>query len=147
MSNQTLAQVRIAALNLLAMREHSMQELHEKLVSKFDSELVDDCLDTLQQQGLQSDERFAEAFVRMRHRQGKGPQRITQELKRKGIIGDVISSSMLEGEDWNQLAASARIKKFGDELPKDPKEKAKQMRFLAARGFLSSNIHYALTKK
>lgn len=37
--------------------------------------------------------------------------------------------------DWLQQAVEARVRKYGDSLPTDPKEKARQLRFLQYRGF------------
>ena len=37
--------------------------------------------------------------------------------------------------DWLQQAVEARVRKYGDDIPIDPKEKARQLRFLQYRGF------------
>lgn len=37
--------------------------------------------------------------------------------------------------DWLTQAVEARCRKYGDDIPKDPKEKARQLRFLQYRGF------------
>lgn len=37
--------------------------------------------------------------------------------------------------DWLQQAVEARCRKYGDSIPTDPKEKARQLRFLQYRGF------------
>lgn len=37
--------------------------------------------------------------------------------------------------DWLQQAVEARVRKYGDSIPTDPKEKARQLRFLQYRGF------------
>ena len=77
----TPASVRMAAMNLLTMREHSVKELHAKLAKKFESnELISEVIQKLLEDGLQSDERFTEAFVKMRLRQGKGALVIRMEL-------------------------------------------------------------------
>jgi regulatory protein len=99
----------------------------------------------LQSDGLQSDNRFAEAFTNMRLRQGKGAQIIRLELKEKGINDEIINQCLLNispDTDWNQLALKAYQKKFGDKPVLDLKEKSKRMRFLAARGFSADNIQY-----
>ncbi len=91
----TLAAIRIAAMNLLARREHSAKELLTKLTSKFG--VIDDIgevIEKLTDDGLQSDLRFAEAFVRMRKRQGKGVVIIRAELHERGISQQIISSVM-----------------------------------------------------
>lgn len=37
--------------------------------------------------------------------------------------------------DWLTQAVEARVRKYGDAIPTDPKEKARQLRFLQYRGF------------
>ncbi|WP_410473200.1 regulatory protein RecX [Faucicola mancuniensis] len=37
--------------------------------------------------------------------------------------------------DWLAQAVEARVRKYGDSIPTDPKEKARQLRFLQYRGF------------
>ena len=144
--NQTSANIRMSAMNLLSLREHSAKELHTKLTKKFSSkEIVSDVIQRLQNDGLQSDERFTEAFVNMRLRQGKGALVIRMELKEKGISSSLIEKYISGGEeavDWNQLALKAYRKKFGKNPIIDLKDKASRIRFLTARGFPSASIQY-----
>jgi regulatory protein len=62
------SQIRGAALVLLGQREHSRRELLSKLADKFnlpvDAIELQQCLARLAKDGYQSDERFAEVFVR-----------------------------------------------------------------------------------
>ena len=84
--------IRRAAIDLLARREHSFKELQDKLCRRFAAvelvelvELVEQQLNTLVADGLQSDRRFCEIFVRSKSGQGQGPQRISQQLRQRGI--------------------------------------------------------------
>ena len=140
------ATVRFAAMNLLAMREHSEDELYKKLTQKFNqSDLVVDVITGLKKDGLQSDTRFAEAFINMRKRQGKGQKIIAMELKERGVANElVVELVRADDECWNKLALAVRQKKFSMLMPGDLKEKTKQMRFLTGRGFSSASIQYAL---
>lgn len=145
MSEQaTLSDVRLAAMNMLAMREHSVGELVEKLGRKFsDSTLITQVLAVLVEQNLQSDERFAEAFITMRQRQGKGSVLIRMELRDRGIAIPLINSLVDEADVcWSLLAQEVRNKRF-HQLPTDGREKARQMRFLHSRGFASRHIQAA----
>lgn len=146
----TPAQIRMAAMNLLSLREHSAKELQVKLAKKFASpELITSVINKLQQDNLQSDDRFSEAFVNMRLRQGKGALVIRMELKEKGISADLIDKHIggnHDNVDWNQLALKAYEKKFGKAPIGDLKEKARRIRFLTARGFSTTNIQYALKR-
>lgn len=142
----TSASIRMMAMNLLAMREHSAKELRVKLAKKCDQDdLILAVVEKLQRDGLQSDSRYAEAYTNMRLRQGKGAQIIRLELKERGVSDELISEcliSAVQDTDWNSLALKAYQKKFGDRPIEDLKEKSKRVRFLTARGFSATNIQY-----
>lgn len=144
---ESLQSIRLAAMNLLAMREHSCAELREKLVRKFaQQEWVEQVLSVLAAEGLQSDARFAEAFTAMRYRQGKGPLMIAMELKVRGVAGDLVDTSLRGGGyDWVASAARQRLKRFGVGQPLGAKERARQLRFLQSRGFSSAHACAAMS--
>jgi regulatory protein len=88
----TAEAVRKQALNMLARREHSGAELRAKLAAKgFPSDIIDDALSDLNRSGWQSDERFVEAFIRVRGERGYGPVRIRAELRERGIDDELIA--------------------------------------------------------
>jgi len=130
------------AIMLLTRREHSAQELSQKLIAKgYDAELMPSLLQDLMQEGLQSDSRFAESYMRFRREKGFGPIHILQELQQRGISADVISAIVdVRDKMWLEYLESARKKRFGGELPQDLKDRAKQTRFLANRGFSQNQI-------
>jgi regulatory protein len=138
-------EIRKKAMDFLARREYGQAELVRKLADKgYQRNIVEDEIARLGEEGLQSDTRFAEAFVQSRINQGKGPVRIRVDLSQRGIRDGVIDGALEEsGCDWYELAISERIKKFGVELPADFKEKARQMRFLQYRGFEQDHIQSA----
>lgn len=130
------------ALKLLARREHSLRELERKLRQKgFEPQAIQDCLAALEQQRLQSDERFAESYVAARMARGYGPQRIRVELAERGVGDDEIEQQLaLTKGEWQARAQEVRRKRFGSELPQDYQERARQARFLQYRGFTSEQI-------
>lgn len=141
-----ISDVRFAAMNFLAMREHSIKELKEKLGRKYAAwpSLIDSVIIELAEQNLQSDERFTMAFVVMRQRQGKGSQLIRFELRERGIDSELVAFYVDDTDhQWQALAYEVRRKRFGDEQPKHQRERARQMRFLHARGFSSPHIKHA----
>jgi regulatory protein len=142
----TLPNIRLSAMNLLAMREHSAKELRQKLEKKFSlNEEVMAAVSKLAEEGLQSDLRFTEAFVAMRYRQGKGPLLIGLELKDRGVSSDLIDQYLRDRDQcWSESAKDVVNKKFDAQEVLGAKERAKRIRFLTARGFSSDNIHYAL---
>lgn len=134
------------AIGYLSRREHGSRELSRKLELRgFDGDLVVHVMGELQANGLQSDNRFAGAYIRYRGSRGFGPARIRKELAEKGIGSALVEEAMAaSGRDWLTQAANVRTKKFGDNRPVDYKERARQARFLHYRGFASEQINYAL---
>lgn len=131
------------ALNLLARREHSRHELQNKLLQKnFPQELIATVLDKLATEGLLNDQRFCEAFIHSRTNKGYGPLRIKEELRQRGIPAEIISAYL--DNDWLSRIDTIRRKRFGTEMPKDPRERARQIRFLQYRGFTLEQINKAL---
>ncbi|AOJ76033.1 recombination regulator RecX [Burkholderia ubonensis] len=128
------------ALGYLSRREYSRAELARKLAPYAgEDESVEPVLDALEQEGWLSDARFAESLV---HRRASrvGAARIVNELKRHAV-GDTLVEEVgaqLRETEWARAQAVWR-KKFGA-LPQTPAERAKQARFLAARGFSSATI-------
>ena len=152
--------LRARALQYLARREYSRAELRGKLLPYIQVEedfeqgfdpsghvnldaLLDMLLDDLAARGWLSDERAASQLVHAK-RSRFGTQRITHELRQKGIAEDLISEALPQLKE-TELAAAREVwrKKFGT-APRDEKEKAKQVRFLQSRGFSISVIFIVL---
>lgn len=144
---QNPVEARKKAMDYLARREHSREELLKKLTGfGFDADVADEAVAQLHEDNLQSDARFAESFILSRISQGKGPVRIRAELRERGLYDALIEDSLAAADqDWFASAASVRQKKFGDERPASFQEKARQMRFLQSRGFDSDQIQAAVS--
>ena len=142
-------EARHSAMNYLARREHSSLELRNKLLRKgFESAVIDKVLLQLQLDNLLSDERFAENYTRMRTAKGYGPLSIQQELQRRGIDNNLLSVFVNANDSsWASIASQVREKRFGQDLPVNKRELAKQVRFLENRGFTYSQIKVALSGK
>jgi regulatory protein len=140
-------EARKKAMDYLARREYGQRELEQKLIAAgFESVTVAATVDKLTGEGLQDDRRFIENFVHSRINQGKGPIRVRQELGERGLNAGMIEAVLEDvAEDWCALARQVRDKKFGPGLPRDFKEKARQMRFLQYRGFDSDHIQAAVS--
>ena len=133
-------------MNLLARREHSTQELRDKLLARgFEDDEITPALQTLSREGLLSDERFTESFVHSRVERGSGPVKIRAELRQRGVADEIITNWLDERDRvWLERAESVRCKKFGSALPVDYKEKARQARFLQYRGFSAEHTRQVL---
>lgn len=128
------------AVRLLARREYARAELEDKLVGKGAARgEVQQVLDELAAGGYLSNERYAHAVSRQMA--GRYSRRsIAGELKAKGVAGDDIAAAIATNgvDDATALEALWR-RRFG-ELPVGDREKARQIRFLQARGFAVSAI-------
>jgi len=132
-----------SAIYSLAMREHSRRELYQKLQKKeyVEGVNVEQLLDELEQSNYLCEQRFTESFIRYRASRGQGSIKISSELNNRGIKKSMISGALETAEvDWYKLAQEQLEKKFGNSKAGDFKEKAKRMRFLSMRGFISDVI-------
>lgn len=134
-----MADLRVRALQLLTRRDHSRAELKAKLAGEAASgDDLDVVLDTLQEQRLLSDTRYATQRVASRARR-YGDARLTQDLRQHGVSDEDIALALPEGGDETERCRSVWARKFG-QLPQSPEERARQMRFLQYRGFSGDAI-------
>ena len=133
----TLVAVRRTAMDLLARREHGRVELTRKLRQRgAPDEMIDTALDRLTEEGLLSESRYLESFVSYRSRSGYGPLRIREELSQRGLQRADIELALREcGINWQAQLEDTWRRKFAGHLPIDARERAKQGRFLAYRGY------------
>jgi regulatory protein len=131
-------------LHWLARREHSRQELARKLADHGTREEIDAMLAQLESEGLLSDARYAEAYLRS-HGERFGAARLRQVLREKGIAAEVAAAPLAELGDELERARAVWLKKYG-ELPRDPREWARQARFLQSRGFAPELIRRLLNE-
>ncbi|MBR8211807.1 MULTISPECIES: recombination regulator RecX [Burkholderia] len=128
------------ALGYLSRREYSRAELARKLAPYVDEgESIEPVLDALEQEGWLSDARFAESLV---HRRASrvGVARIVSELKRHAVGDSLVEEVNAQLRETELTRAQAVWRKKFGALPQTPAERAKQARFLAARGFSSATI-------
>lgn len=123
------------ALRFLAAREHSRLELQDKL-ARYGDDAADIArvLDALTAKGFISEQRVAESVLHQRAPR-LGTARVVQELRRKGLSDVVVADAAAQLRTTElQRARAVWQKKFG-QSPADVRERARQMRFLAGRGF------------
>ena len=137
--------LRNVAMDFLAQREHTQQELRSKLKRKGGSDTeIEHTLAELAAEGLQSDSRYAEQYVLSRSQKGYGSMRIAAELQQKGLTDeDVFAAVKQAGIDWHELINAVYRKKFKSPWQNYP-DKMKRARFLAGRGFESDLINKVL---
>jgi len=164
--------LKMRAISLLSQREHSVLELRRKLLrmardaqrkaaitsssdghSEVTAEVtadvvidlaheVDDLLFWLQAQGYLDETRFVESRVHARE-QRFGSLRIKQELAQHGLSLSADSQTALKATEMDRATALWQ-RKFGGAATQDIAAKAKQSRFLMARGFAPDVIRRIL---
>ena len=141
---ETADRLRQKVLRLLALRDHSRAELARKLAPLGTPEEVHATIDRMSELGLQSDRRFAEAWVRSKA--GRfGTTRLRMELARRGIDADTVAEVLEHNELDSDLERARAVwtSKFGSPA-QDHREWARQARFLQGRGFSSEVIRKLL---
>jgi len=160
------------ALQWLAQRDHSRLELERKLMraaraahaaalragvsempaagdarapEPFDSDAarrdIEGLLDWLQAHGFLAVERFVESRIHARAARF-GNVRIRQELAQHAVEIDAVARRELD-ESEPLRARTVRARRF-EHAPDTPQERARQARFLAARGFSADVIRQVL---
>ncbi|MGJ7485507.1 recombination regulator RecX [Variovorax sp. LT2P21] len=123
------------ALRLLSQREHSRAELERKL-AKYEEEpgTLAQALDELAAKDFISEARVVQSVVHQRAPR-MGAARVRQELQHKGIAPAAIAEAVAGLRD-TELARAREVWARRFETPAaDAKERARQARFLMARGF------------
>ncbi len=121
--------IRNKMLSFLARREHSAEELRRKLkqsssISKTVdfSDLLERCLQEMQEKGFQSDDRFARQFVESKlANKSHGPLKILAELFNRGIPreqANLVLNELGDQELWlkKSIECLERIQKKGKTL-------------------------------
>lgn len=103
---------------------------------------LDELLAWLQDKRYLSEERFAETRVHARAPRF-GNLRIRQELAQHGVTLDTEAAQRLRDSE-HERCREVRLRKFGGEAPADAAARAKQMRFLAGRGFSADVVRRVL---
>lgn len=143
----TGSRLRSYAFAVLTRKEYAKAELIEKLcLYAEDRDEVLELVEELSRENYQSDQRVAETMLSSQKRKGKGPNQIKMKLKNKKVDTTLIAEELKE-TDWVQQAYALKVKKYGAEVTKDPKLKAKQIRFLMYRGFEMDTIIKAINRK
>ena len=135
--------IRLKIMDFLSRREHSSREILNKMSNRVESkEMLLDSIKELVDDGLLSDERFAESYFQSRKNKGYGPLRIRNELKQRGI-GDQLFFTLSNEVNWSKYALEALRKKINGDLPTEIKGVLKLKRFLNYRGFDFQDIDRA----
>ena len=146
-SSLTYEEARDKALRLLGVREHSEQELSEKLSrSGAEPEDIEKVIEYCREYNYVNDSRFAEVYSRHLHTSkmySKG--KIAYELKRKGVSAEDIESALAEMEEYTEeeLIPTVERKLKGDF---SIKQRNKVKRYFYNKGFSISLINSCIER-
>ncbi len=129
------------ALRYLAQREHSRAELERKLARHVEDQpeasaqaQIAAALDELSAKGLLSEARVAESVLVGQGRR-YGVRRLKQTMQAKGLAPELVAHTLQQARATELERALAIWRRRFGSPPADAAERARQMRFLAGRGF------------
>lgn len=144
-----LSDVEGKAMQFLAMRDHSEDELRSKLRQRdYPAELIDKTIERMKEYNYIDDDRAVRSMARMLITQCWGPYQIKGKLKVKGFHDAEIEEALTElvaEETWIESAVSrvnSKFRKEPSELDEDERQKA--YRHLMYRGFTGDTVRKAL---
>ena len=130
-----LSPLKTQAIRMLARRDYARRELEQRLVAKGAArEELQAVLDELTAAGYLSNERYARAVVTQKT--GRlSRRRIADTLKAQGVDAADIRAALGQSAMDDETALRALWQRRFGTPPADDREKARQIRFLQARGF------------
>jgi regulatory protein len=142
------------ALNLLAARPYASRALHRKLIQKkYSAADADDVIRRLVDNGLLNDQKYAEQYARSKMLStGASKRRLTQDLYRKGIKGDLATAAIgnvLADEDIDAASMIERVaqKKLAQLGNLEPLVVRRRLfAFLARRGYDLDDIKSVIAR-
>jgi regulatory protein len=136
--------LRERALRHLSRRDYSRTELARKLAPYGTDEEIEALLDRMEALSLQSDARMAESWVRS-HNGRFGRARLQNELTRRGLARELIEETLTNTDMASELDRARTIwQSRYSAQPRNARERARQARFLLARGFAPEVVHTVL---
>lgn len=147
-STQARQTVQRKVMDMLARRDHSEDELRQKLQEKFSelkgaSDLIDEAIDHAKRNNWMGEpSELSRRLADTLHQRNKGIEYINNYLQEKGLP-PVESDSDFELEKALGLVKN----KYSEEHEFTRDEKAKVARFLASRGFDSDTVRKVVYEK
>jgi regulatory protein len=131
-----IVSIRATAIRMLARREYARAELRERLAHRgADAAEVTRVLDELEQVGYLSDARFAQMLVTQKAgRYGK--RAIAHALTQRRVASPAAQTALDALKNVDEVADASALweRRFGSR-PRDERDRARQIRFLIARGY------------
>lgn len=132
------------AANIIGSRPLSKRELTKRLVKKGNEETdAQAAADWLEELGAVDDEGYAAALVRHYGARGYGPQRLREELRRRGVPRELWDAALEELPDSGETLDALIQKRCRGDLT-DPKERKRVCDALLRRGFSWGEVKAAM---
>ncbi len=129
------------ALRWLARREYCREQLLQRLLreKRVPQEVARQALDWLEAQGMLDEARYAESVMRSRLRRGYTPRMAARWLREAGVQEAVMQRELAtrEASFDEEEACRALLRKRDPDMrrKRDPRARARFIRFLCSRGF------------
>jgi regulatory protein len=121
----------------LSVRDRSVAELRTYLEGKrVEPDLIDEVVSELERTRVLDDARYAERFTEDRRSlRGWGPERIEQELARRGIPSELVEAALAQRSREDELQAAKSV--LAERFPalEDDRERNRAWQLLVRRGF------------
>lgn len=143
-SSARTSSAKAQAANIIGSRPLSKRELTRRLVQKGNEEAdAQTAADWLEELGAVDDAAYAAALARYYGARGYGPQRLREELRRRGVDRDLWEDALAELPDsGDTLDALIQKRRRGD--LSDPRERKRVCDALLRRGFSWSQVKAAM---
>ena len=133
------------ALYLLEYRAHSRAELLQKVRREYPLPAAEEAVERVAALGLIDDEAFARDYARELFESKRyGARRVEQELRRRGIDGEIIDRVLAEQTADPVAQITAILQKKYTPIPTDPKALAKVLAAMVRRGYEYGQVRQAL---
>ena len=128
------------------MRDRSVAELRKYLEGKrVEPERIDEVVGELERTHVLDDARYAERFTEDRRSlSGWGPERIEQDLARRGIPPDLIEAALAHRSRDDELAAAQSVLTERFAALEDDRARNRAWQLLVRRGFDSELAYDAV---
>ena len=138
---------RVKAMHYLALKARTEHEVRQKLLRQgFSDTVVESVVERLHERGYLDDEAYARSFVQGRfNNKGYGPQRIRNDLRRRGVAGALIEAALEQSMNEADTLSAARqhAEKRWEHLSRetDPRKRRKKLSdFLLRRGYTYDTV-------
>lgn len=135
---------RVQAANIIGSRPLSKRELTKRLVEKGNEQAdARSAVDWLEEIGAVDDAAYAAALARHYGARGYGPQRVREELRRRGVPRELWEQAVEELPESGEILDALIQKRCRGDLS-DPKERKRTCDALLRRGFSWSEVKAAM---